>query len=343
MARLGLRAALPFIIVLLTPSGCALLGVDGEEPREEASAETGDVAAEDPARTQAEDLTIAEIIEALQEGDVERAGLALDRFLEGEPGHRVARSLRGQLDADPQEELGSAYFSHTVKPGETLGQLARQYLGDANRFLILARYNDIDQPSRLLAGQRLRIPETAAREAPDARAERLDEQLAALGGGDDEEAYLRAIEADLEAGRYEEARDGIRRARTQTDSAPREQRLDKLERKADSRYWARRGHEARDAGNADAALAAYDRALEANPGHDGAREAREELREQRKEALHAAAIRRYRNQDLAEAIALWDEALELDPGFEAARGYRLRALELQRRLERLGSQEDEAS
>ncbi|WP_019623836.1 LysM peptidoglycan-binding domain-containing protein [Thioalkalivibrio thiocyanoxidans] len=338
MARRVVGAALPLVALL---TGCAMLEVEDKEPVTEAPEVSEEAAAEGPAP--AEDLTIAEIIEALQEGDIERADPALDRFLEGEPGHRVARSLRAQLDAEPREELGSAYFSHTVEPGETLGQLARRYLGDANRFLILARYNDIERPSRLLAGQRLRIPETAAREASADDAEGLDEQLTALGGGDDEEAYLRAIEADLEAGRYEDARDGVRQAGALTDNGLHAQRLEKLEREATSRYWGQRGDEARDAGDTEAALAAYGRALEADPELDDAREARGELRDKRKEELHSAAIRRYRNQDLEEAIALWDEALELDPEFEAARGYRLRALELQRRLERLGSSEEDAS
>ncbi|WP_018860991.1 MULTISPECIES: LysM domain-containing protein [unclassified Thioalkalivibrio] len=338
MTRLVVGAAIPLVALL---AGCAILGVEGDEP----VTEVPEVSEEAPAEgsAPAEDLAIAEIIEALQEGDIKRADPALDRFLEEEPEHRVARSLRAQLDADPREELGSAYFSHTVEPGETLGQLARRYLGDANRFLILARYNDIDRPSRLLAGQRLRIPETAAREAPAANAEGLDEQLAALGGRDDEDAYLRAIEADLEAGRYGEARDGVRQARAQADNGLRGQRLDELERAVEGRYWEQRGHEARDAGDAEAALAAYDRALEADSSRDAAREAREKLREQRKDELHSAAIQRYRNQDLEEAIALWDEALKLDPEFEAARGYRLRALELQRRLERLGRSEEGAS
>nr|WP_038056912.1 LysM domain-containing protein [Thioalkalivibrio sp. ALRh] len=338
MTRLAVGAALPLVALL---TGCAMLGVEGDEPATEAPEVSEEAAAEGPAP--AEDLTIAQIIEALQEGDIERAAPALDRFLKGEPGHRVARSLRAQLDADPREELGSAYFTHTVEPGETLGQLARQYLGDANRFLILARYNDIERPSRLLAGQRLRIPQSAAREVPAANAEGLEDQLTALGGQDDEEAYLRAIEADLEAGRYEEARDGVRQARAQAGNGLRGQRLDELERTVDGRYWERHGHAARDAGDPEAALAAYDRALEADSGRAKAREAREELREQRKDELHSAAIQRYRNQDLDEAIALWDKALELDPEFEAARGYRLRALELQRRLERLGRSEEGSS
>lgn len=288
----------------------------------------------DPAATQ-------EVVRLLQQGRMEEADHKLDRVLAQQPDDALARDLRRQLDVDPQEELGRSYTTHTVRPGETLGQLARRYLGDANRFVILARYNNIENPSRLLVGQRLRIPD-AARRAP-ASDDDLDQQLQALGtdgepsGAQAADAYRRAIEADLSAERYAAARTAARQAR---DSAPRgagwEEWLEPLAEAAEAGYWEQRGMAALRDGDREGAAVAFRRALEFDPERPRAARHYPALSIEVKQGLHAEAIRHYRNQDLETAISLWERALEVDPEYEPARGYRLRALELQRRVDALG-------
>lgn len=288
----------------------------------------------DPAATQ-------EVVRLLQQGEMEEADRTLDRVLAQQPDDALARDLRRQLDVDPQEELGGSYTTHTVRRGETLGLLARRYLGDANQFVILARYNNIDNPSRLLAGQRLRIPDSG-RAAPVAEDD-LHDQLQALGAEDGSsdaqtgEAYRRAIEADVAGERYAEARTAVRQAR---EDAPRggdwADWLDPLERKVEARYWDARGMQALGDGDREAAAVAFRRALEADPDSPRAARHYPALSREVKQDLHAEAIRHYRNQDLETAITLWERALEVDPGYEPARGYRLRALELQRRVDALG-------
>ena len=288
----------------------------------------------DPAATQ-------EVVRLLQQGRMEEADRKLDRVLAQQPEDALARDLRRQLDADPREALGRGYTTHTVRPGETLGQLARRYLGDANQFVILARYNNIGNPSRLLAGQRLRIPDSA-RAAPTAEDD-LHGQLQALGAEDGSSqtqtgaAYRRAIEADLAAERYAEARTAVRQAR---ESAPGggtwTEWLDPLAHRVEARYWDERGMQALRDGDREHAALAFRRALEAEADSPRAARHYPALSTEVKENLHAEAIRHYRNQDLETAIALWERALEVDPEYEPARGYRLRALELQRRVDALG-------
>ncbi|WP_018141142.1 LysM peptidoglycan-binding domain-containing protein [Thioalkalivibrio sp. ALJ7] len=324
------RAAVLLVVAGLL-GGCAQFKalMDPDKDREaEAETEPTETAEATPQPEDAPTPAIEDIIQLLQAGEYVEAEAALDRLMAVDPGHPAGRNLMSQLQADPQEALGSAYQIHTVAAGESLAQIAREHLGDASQFVILARYNELEQPSRLLVGQRLRIPEGSmatmdAPEAPDT-------------GDAPAAAYREAIETELEAGHYEQALALASQAQAELAvSGSGADWLQPLQREAEAGYWEQSGHAARDAGDRSEALAAYNQALEHDPERRSVVEARDAVRKAHKEALHEEAIVRYRNQDLDTAIALWDQALELDPEFEAARGYRLRAQELLRRLDAL--------
>lgn len=104
-------------------------------------------------------------IERLQVGDAENARGDLERALALNPRSRTAKSLLAQLDADPQAELGAKYFEYEVQTGDSLSIIAKKFLGDALKFYLLARYNDLDDPSKLDVGQRVKVPGTARPEA----------------------------------------------------------------------------------------------------------------------------------------------------------------------------------
>jgi hypothetical protein len=61
------------------------------------------------------------------------------------------------------------FFRYTVQRDDSLSKLAQSYLGDRFRFYILAKYNDMANPSRLAAGQVIKIP-GKAQPAPPASA-----------------------------------------------------------------------------------------------------------------------------------------------------------------------------
>ncbi len=335
------RFALLAVLAVLLPGCAQLQGLFDPEAEVDEEAVPNEEAPPEPAKGEAEEkrLEVAEIVQLLQRGEMDRARRELDRVLADEPDNRTARNLREQLSDDPRSTLGEDAFQHTVEPGETLARLAREHLGDANRFVILARYNNIERPDRLLAGQQLRIPQDPSG-LPRGESD-LDDQLMALdpeaAPGDGEDGLRRALEADLAAERYASAREVVDRARQHPGARDEwASWLEPLARDAEIGYWYQRGVEAHSSGEPEDALQAFGEVLAQDPQHAAARQHHDELERQRKEALHAEAIVRYRNQELDAAIALWDEALEVDPEFEAARGYRLRALELQRRLDALG-------
>lgn len=163
--------------------------------------------------------SLAEIIDnQLQSGHYAEGERALRRYLKQHPGDRAARNMLRQLTVDPEQWLGGRSRAHMVQPGESWSTLAERYLGDANLFLILARYNDSTNPSLLRAAQSVRIPLSArgapppanpvtvspvpavdaapAPASPPAQAARLqDESVALLNQGHTDQALARMGEA----------------------------------------------------------------------------------------------------------------------------------------------------
>lgn len=97
-------------------------------------------------------------VEALQQGDGEKARPLLRQVLVLDPDHRRAAGLLEQIDADPLAMLGAEHFAYKVQPGDTLSLIAKRFLNDPFKFYILARYNDIGLSDRLEAGRTIRVP-----------------------------------------------------------------------------------------------------------------------------------------------------------------------------------------
>lgn len=108
------------------------------------------------------DLSLRELerlaIELLDRGESEQARELLKCALELNPNSYIARILNEQLDADPVEYLGWRNHRYLVKSNETLSKIAQERLGSNLKFVILARYNGIEIPANLVAGQTIKIP-----------------------------------------------------------------------------------------------------------------------------------------------------------------------------------------
>ena len=99
-------------------------------------------------------------IQLLDEGDEAMAMVEIDAMLAINPHDTTAVKLRDQVKADPEKLLGKSHFPYSVKPGETTSSLAKRYLGDALLFYALSRYNNLEAPNRLRAGQTLKMPDS---------------------------------------------------------------------------------------------------------------------------------------------------------------------------------------
>ena len=209
-------ARLPWWPLLLTLGGCAQIQGLMHPPPKAAPvpAAVPAPAAPAPAPPAVELHPLAWIVnEQLQHGHYADGERYLRRYLQAHPGDRAAEALLRQLTDDPRQRLGPPVQVHVVQAGESFSTLARRYLGDASQFLILARYNGSDDPSRLWAGQKVKLPKThaggtahaaveqAATPAdPAARSQALQrESLALLRAGQEAQALAtldRALQAD---------------------------------------------------------------------------------------------------------------------------------------------------
>lgn len=309
------------------------------------------------------EATVNRAVDLLQDGREDDASRVLRAVLDtGDSA--VAESLLEQIEADPEELLGSESREIRVAPGESLSLLAARHLGDAMQFYALARYNDIDVPRRLEAGRVLRIPASADDAGPAAEApvlvpdagvrDRAQRRMAAGRPDEAVEVLLESpgaltpraqdllAEAAVETARRRTTRDqraaaiglleSARDRLTADDARTRVQRhLDGLR----AREAFDEGRELEAAGEGESAQAAYDRALALDPELAAAREASRLLRRQRVESLHEAALTAWRDREVDEAISGWEQALAIDPEFEPAQVYLERALRLRQRLEEM--------
>jgi tetratricopeptide (TPR) repeat protein len=224
------------------------------------------------ARPQAQKLAL-EAVDQLQNGDEAAARGTLDRALALDPANDLARKLSDQIRADAQKELGAVFFRYTVQKDDTLSKLAQQYLGDRFRFYVLAKYNDITNPSRLSAGQVIKLPGKGPLPSVATPAEQPPvKPVEATPKPRDEVAEMLAKAADLEkAGNLEGAylvyADVLQRAPNNPDATKRRDAV----RTGLVRTYDREATQAFQRQNLDLAIEKWDRVLELDPANRKAR------------------------------------------------------------------------
>jgi len=101
-------------------------------------------------------------INSLQQGDSAKADVELKAYLAEVPNSAPARNLVTQIETPLETLYPADSFNVQLGQNETLSSLAGIYLGDVLGFYGLARYNGIENPSRVSAGQTIKIPRTPA-------------------------------------------------------------------------------------------------------------------------------------------------------------------------------------
>ncbi|MFO1324288.1 MAG: LysM domain-containing protein [Burkholderiales bacterium] len=246
------------------------------------------------AKAQAQKLTLDSITQ-LQNGDEPAAQKMLEQALTLDPANDLAKKLMEQIKADPQKELGTVFFRYTVQRDDSLSKIAQQFMGDRFKFHILAKYNDIPNPSRLAAGQVIKIP---GRAPPPGAA-----------------APPRATPTPAAPEAPEAA------AVTETPTP-----------RTASMALMQQGQDLQKSGNLEGAYDAFREAAVRDPGNRDAVLQRDATRQQLARRYEREATQAFQRQNLDESIAKWDRVLALEPGNQKAKLERERAIDLRKKL-----------
>ncbi len=179
-------ASIAVFPLLLNLSGCVNLPeVKNTEFEEDVVVESGDALLETPVATktdeeteqtaeQEQDAYLAQeksyetfdtasgywknALKHMQHGNEEEAQWALQQALKLNPNSNIAKKLLHQIEVDAINEFGIVNFEYQVQYGDSLSAIAKRYLEDPLLFYLLAKYNQISNPSHLVVGQYINIP-----------------------------------------------------------------------------------------------------------------------------------------------------------------------------------------
>jgi len=259
-----------------------------------------------PAQAKAQAQKVAlEAVDKLQNGDEVAARQLLAQAQALDASNELARKMSEQINADAQKELGAQFFRYTVQRDDSLSKLAQQYLGDRFRFYILAKYNDMANPSRLAAGQVIKIPGKAQPAPPPIAA---PTKPAAPPAEAAEPAPAPAAPATP--------------AVAEPASAPPTPVASLLQK----------GRQLEANGDLQGAYGAFSEAVALAPGNRDAVLQRDAAKAALIRSYDREATQAFQRQNLDLAISKWDRLLELDPSNQKAKLERQRALDLKKQL-----------
>ena len=114
----------------------------------------------------------------LMAGDEGGARKQAKAILKRDVNNASARLLLDSLQRDPIELLGPVNYAYIVKQRDTITSVAERLLGNRFKAYQLLRYNKLQAPATLSAGQTLRIPGTPPRIESPRRGEPAQTRLA---------------------------------------------------------------------------------------------------------------------------------------------------------------------
>ncbi len=102
----------------------------------------------------------AKALQFLATGKASEARAELHAYLKAIPQSSSAEDLLRQINTPGNLYFPEQSFDVQLTSGQSLSTLAHQYLGSTLKFYALAKYNGIDDPSRVNIGQTIKIPHT---------------------------------------------------------------------------------------------------------------------------------------------------------------------------------------
>ena len=296
-------------------------------------------------------------VNQLQQGDSARAAVELKAYLVEVPNSTPAKNLLAQIETPLETLYPADNFTVQLGRDETLSSLAGVYLGDVLGFYGLARYNNIENPSRVVVGQSVRIPKTPQTLAAQAMRASMQQQASVTPApvAPPTAAPPRTpiprdpwtiIRQAVGAGRFDDAIKEAETARVRPDAA---QAVVLAAAYAGSAKALRASNPAQagtqavragqlyleTANRPEDALEPLRLAVAINPSDARAQMLLTSAKNKAADANYRIGVAAFQKQDLDRAIAAWDKTLAIDPDHKNAQLNRAQALELKQNLQKL--------
>lgn len=142
-----------------------------------------------------QDKSVAKAITLLEKGENNKATENINRVLRFNPKHKTAKLIHKQLTEDIKHIFSTRrYHDYTVKDNESLGSIAKKWLGNTIYFVALARSNQIKNPNLIKAGKIIRIPVLKSSPLVKQEKRRSKANIALIKSTIKKEQYERALQ-----------------------------------------------------------------------------------------------------------------------------------------------------
>jgi len=309
-------------------------------------------------------------ISFLKLGSVDIAKNEFESALKKQPDNATAKKLLRQINLTVDEYFKDKPVTKSFisQPGDTFSTLAAKYLDDPLEFYILARFNNLENSSELVAGKIIKIPSVLVAKKPQKIPRkpvapvnveynlakkyysqgRYQSAIAVL------EPRVQSQQSDIpsrdllvltytkyafylvDKANLLEAQTVLEKAVViQPDNRKLKSQLYIIEKQRNADRFYSEGIKSLKAGNNEKALEFFNKVAKLQPNHELAKKQIVKLEASVIDNLHKKAMTLYSNQELDDAIMNWDKVLKLNPKHELAKLYRQRAIELKVRLDKL--------
>ncbi|MFV2057916.1 MAG: tetratricopeptide repeat protein [Thiohalomonadales bacterium] len=314
-------------------------------------------------------------IELLKLGKVADAEKEFQQVLQQQGQNSTAQNMLRQIRLQPEQYFGDSMIKsqYRVESGDTFYSIATDYLGNSLEFHILAKLNSRRGITDLKVGESIVVPLPRGSVAAASTGDRSKkstskniknpEYMIAKKYYDQGQykSSIAVLEANIQNNKKDydskdllvmaytkyaqflEKQANLIEAQTvlvkaismQPENKALQVQITRVnnQRKAEKAYQT--GMKALSKGNEYEAYAAFENTLALAPNNEPARTQMTRLKSSVTKSLHDKAMTLYKNQDIKAAIGNWDRLLMIDPDHELARLYRGRAIELQKRLDKL--------
>jgi hypothetical protein len=134
-------------------------------------------------------------IQLLENGSFDQADQIISQVIRINSSNKLALTLNEQLHKSSQQLFKTSRTTkYKVKRGDSLGSIAKIWLGDSIYFVSLARLNQIDNPAKIEPGLELTLPVISTSPLVRKENQRSQANLKLLQGYIEKQKWLKAIE-----------------------------------------------------------------------------------------------------------------------------------------------------